>query len=169
MLDKRYKRPLIWHKVIYCYIGSAVLFVFVEKKWTTTGWLLNWKKFQFRPFLDSVIYYILCVFYKNLSSTMYRICLRVVLVLLFAFNCPFSIAPLMALAWDSDLVEGAAPCCSHKIRHHRGNKNISNFLPCTYFLRVSSYNSLSYNFVCIFVNGTRLTKKMWISYPQVTE
>ncbi|XP_021968718.1 semaphorin-2A isoform X2 [Folsomia candida] len=47
---------------------------------------------------------------------MLNICLRVVLVMLLALHCPFSIAPLMALAWDSDL---DAPCCAHRVRHHR--------------------------------------------------
>lgn len=48
---------------------------------------------------------------------MSNILLRVVLVMLLALHCPFSMAPLMALAWDSDL---DTPCCSHRVRHHRG-------------------------------------------------
>lgn len=50
---------------------------------------------------------------------MWSICIRVVLVMIFALHCPFSMAPLMVLAWDSEM---ETPCCPHRIRHHRGKK-----------------------------------------------
>jgi len=55
---------------------------------------------------------------------MLNICWRVVLVMVFALHCPFSVAPLMALAWDSD---SDAPCCAHRIRHHRGMSSNMSF------------------------------------------
>jgi len=67
---------------------------------------------------------------KYKASTMWSICIRVVLVMIFALHCPFSMAPLMVLAWDSDM---ETPCCPHRIRHHRGNvKTI--FVDCYYSL-----------------------------------
>ncbi len=101
------------------------------------------------------------------SSTMWSICIRVVLVMIFALHCPFSMAPLMVLAWDSDM---ETPCCPHRIRHHRGNLNILiHVFFCFWLFLFRPFSRLMAKHACFCIWISEFSSMLFFDYKILIE